>query len=182
MTGKRDLSTAREWGREILKTHELEKFDVAPQTSLIPIIDVTQVQADAQPRKMTISGVINSAIQAGIIDAAGGGGGSGITAVVQDTTPQLGGDLDVNGQSIVSTSNQNVKVAPDGTGVTEFMGSAGYDAAIQLNCEVNSHGVKIKSPPHSAGATYTLVLPVSAGISTAGQALRNDGSGNLYWG
>ena len=134
MAGKRDLSTAREWGREILKTHELQEYNSAPENALIPVIDVTQIQADAQPRKMTISGVVNSAIEAGIIDPAGGGGG-GLAAVVDDTTPQLGGNLDVNGQSIVSTSNQNVKVAPDGTGVTEFMGSAGNDAAIQLNCD-----------------------------------------------
>jgi len=33
------------------------------------------------------------------------GGGGGITDVVQDTTPQLGGNLDVNGNSIVSASN-----------------------------------------------------------------------------
>ena len=30
---------------------------------------------------------------------------------------------------------------------------------ITLNCENNSHGVKIKGPPHSAAATYTLTLP-----------------------
>jgi hypothetical protein len=36
--------------------------------------------------------------------------------VVTDTTPQLGGNLDVNGNSIVSTSNANITLAPDGTG------------------------------------------------------------------
>ena len=30
---------------------------------------------------------------------------------------------------------------------------------IQLNCRVNSHGVKLKSPPHSSGQSYTMVLP-----------------------
>lgn len=44
------------------------------------------------------------------------GGGSGISNVVEDTTPQLGGDLDVNGNDIVSTSNGNVNIAPNGTG------------------------------------------------------------------
>ena len=39
-----------------------------------------------------------------------------LSDVVGDTTPQLGGDLDVNGQSIVSTSNGNITVDPDGTG------------------------------------------------------------------
>ena len=36
--------------------------------------------------------------------------------VVEDTTPQLGGSLDVNGQSIVSVSNGNITLAPNGTG------------------------------------------------------------------
>ena len=30
---------------------------------------------------------------------------------------------------------------------------------IQLNCRVNSHGVKLKSPPHSSGQSYTMILP-----------------------
>ena len=36
--------------------------------------------------------------------------------VVEDTTPQLGGNLDVNGSSIVSTANANINITPDGTG------------------------------------------------------------------
>jgi len=50
------------------------------------------------------------------------------------------------------------------------------DGYIQLNCRVNSHGIKLKSPPHSAGATYTLTFPNSI---TADQFLKTDGSGNL---
>lgn len=38
------------------------------------------------------------------------------TDVVGDTTPQLGGDLDVNGNSIVSTSNGDINLTPNGTG------------------------------------------------------------------
>ena len=38
------------------------------------------------------------------------------TSVVEDTTPQLGGDLDVNGNKIVSTSNGDVEIEPNGTG------------------------------------------------------------------
>jgi len=33
------------------------------------------------------------------------------------------------------------------------------DGSITLNCHVNSHGVKIMSPPHSAGQSYTIKLP-----------------------
>ena len=35
---------------------------------------------------------------------------------VEDTTPQLGGNLDVNGNSIVSASNGNISITPNGTG------------------------------------------------------------------
>lgn len=40
----------------------------------------------------------------------------GITSVAGDTTPQLGGNLDVNGNSIVSVSNGNISITPNGTG------------------------------------------------------------------
>jgi len=38
------------------------------------------------------------------------------TDVVGDTSPQLGGNLDVNGNSIVSTSNGDINITPNGTG------------------------------------------------------------------
>tara|TARA_R100000951_G_scaffold50160_1_gene42372 strand:+ start:5462 stop:6304 length:843 start_codon:yes stop_codon:yes gene_type:complete len=41
---------------------------------------------------------------------------SGISNVVEDTTPQLGGALDVNGQNIVSVSNGNISIVPNGSG------------------------------------------------------------------
>ena len=42
--------------------------------------------------------------------------GGNLTDVVQDTTPQLGGNLDVNSRTITSASNGNVDIDPDGTG------------------------------------------------------------------
>ena len=50
------------------------------------------------------------------------------------------------------------------------------DGQIQLNCSQNSHGVKIKAPPHSAAQSYTLTLPQSI---TNDYFLKTDGSGNL---
>ena len=41
---------------------------------------------------------------------------SGISNVSEDSTPQLGGDLDVNGNSIVSASNGNIAITPNGSG------------------------------------------------------------------
>ena len=100
--------------------------------------------------------------------------------VISDTTPQLGGNLDVKDNEInTSTTNGNIKLNPNGTGVVEVKGAGGNDGTLQLNCSANSHGVKIKSPPHSAAASYTLTLPNDDG--NANQVLKTDGSGALSW-
>ncbi len=55
------------------------------------------------------------------------------------------------------------------------------DGKITLNCSQNSHGVKIQSPAHSAGQSYTLILPTSVG--SANQVLASNGSSTnqLSW-
>jgi len=101
--------------------------------------------------------------------------------VVGDTTPQLGGNLDVQAFDIdTSTSNGNIKVAANGTGVVEVRGNqtgGNNVGAIKLNCEQNTHGVTIKSPLHAAAATYSLTLPNADG--SANQPMVTDGSGQL---
>ena len=106
--------------------------------------------------------------------------GSGLSNLVEDTSPQLGGALDVQAQEInTSTTNGNIKLNPNGTGVVEVKGDgSSSDGTIQLNCSQNSHGVKIKSPAHSAGASYTLTLPTNI---VNGQFLKTDTNGNLSW-
>ena len=69
--------------------------------------------------------------------------------------------------SLVSTSSTaGIIVKGDGS-------SDGY---LQLNCSQNSHGIKLKSPPHSAGQSYTLTFP-SAIVN--GAFLKTDSNGNL---
>jgi len=100
--------------------------------------------------------------------------------IVDDTSPQLGGNLDINGRDIVSTSNANIELDPNGSGKVVFKGNSTKGAGqFVLNCENNSHGIIIKGPPHSASASYTLTLPNNDGDS--GQFLKTDGSGNLSW-
>ena len=53
--------------------------------------------------------------------------GSGINSVVEDTTPQLGGDLDINGFKIISSSNGNIELDPDGTGDVILHGNLTID-------------------------------------------------------
>ena len=45
-----------------------------------------------------------------------GAGTGDMSDLVDDTSPQLGGNLDVNGNSIVSASNANISITPNGSG------------------------------------------------------------------
>ena len=100
----------------------------------------------------------------------------GLADVVDDTTPQLGGNLDVNGNYIISASGGDVEIAPDTTGSFVIRGN-NTDGSITLNCTANTHGVTIQSPPHASAATYTLILPDDTG--TSGQVLSTNGTGTL---
>ena len=110
-----------------------------------------------------------------------GGAIDGVTLGTNSAVTDLRVDnIKVDSNEISATNtNGNVQVTPNGTGVVEVKGAGGNDGTLQLNCSVNSHGVKIKSPPHSAGASYTLVLPNNDG--DASQFLQTDGSGTLSW-
>ena len=70
---------------------------------------------------------------------------------------------------LVSTGSVGAITAKGTSGVTD-----GY---ITLNCDQNSHGVKIKSPAHSAAQSYTLTLPATAPL--VNKFIETDGSGNL---
>ena len=85
------------------------------------------------------------------------------------TTAKVQNDaITVDKLNLISTSSvPSLEAKGDGSS---------QDGYIQLNCSQNSHGVKIKSPPHSAGQSYTLTLPSSI---TNDYFLKTDGSGNL---
>ena len=123
--------------------------------------------------------------------------------LVDDTSPQLGGNLDTNSfmidfddahgirdengneQLIFETTgsavnhiditnaatgagaqigavggdtNISLKLRPKATGNIEIMGATN-PGSIQLNCESNSHGIKLTSPPHSSAQSYELKFP-----------------------
>jgi hypothetical protein len=93
-----------------------------------------------------------------------------IANVSEDTTPQLGGNLDVGANEVnTSTTNGNIVIAPDGTGATVFKGNTNA-GAIKLNCESNSHGQTIIAQPHSAAVTNTLTLPAGVDQEIVGTA------------
>ena len=105
-------------------------------------------------------------------------GGVALSNIVEDTTPQLGGSLDVNGEDIVSTSNGNITITPNGSGVLRVDGSNGIDmesgaisiknsgaeSYVRFYCESsNAHYTQLQAAPHSAySGNVTVVLPASA--------------------
>ena len=136
--------------------------------------------------------------------------------LVDDTTPQLGGNLDTNSfmidfddahgirdenaneQLIFETTgsavnhidvtnaatgagpqigavggdtNISLKLRPKATGNIEIMGATN-PGSIQLNCESNSHGIKLTSPPHANAQSYEIKFPT--GNITAGTFLKVD--------
>jgi len=103
---------------------------------------------------------------------AGTGSSGDLANVVEDTSPQLGGNLDMNGADIVTTSNATIDLAPNGTGTVVVRGNTN-SGAIVFNCESNSHGQKVIAQPHSASVTNTLLLPAS-GNSTLMSLISTD--------
>jgi hypothetical protein len=99
------------------------------------------------------------------LDASGNlvkNGGTISFDLVNDTSPQLGGALDVVTHDIVTTSNRDLELAPNGTGKVVVKGNSNQ-GAIKLNCEANSHGQTIIAAPHSESANNTLTLPSTGG-------------------
>ncbi|MAH72473.1 MAG: hypothetical protein CMK29_00055 [Porticoccaceae bacterium] len=94
--------------------------DILDRATLI-VEDSTNTTASigtASPElKITGTGSISTAVTT---DSLGGGvltiASTAITDIQNDSSPQLGGNLDVNGQQIVSVSNGNIVLTPNGTG------------------------------------------------------------------
>jgi len=160
--------------------------------------------------------------------------------LVDDTTPQLGGNLDTNSfmidfddahgirddsgneqlifektgsavnhiditnaatgagaqiGAVGGDTNISLKLRPKATGNIEIMGATN-PGSIQLNCEDNSHGIKLTSPAHSAGQSYELKFPTGnvtadrflkvasvtgSGVTGVGQLSFAEVSGGTSW-
>jgi|TARA_R100000084_G_scaffold48505_2_gene20083 hypothetical protein len=100
---------------------------------------------------------------------SGNDGAGSLTDVVSDTSPELGGDLDVLARDIVSSSNRDIDLAPHGTGHVTVLGNTN-PGSIQFNCESNSHGQIVKAQPHSASVTNVLTLPAGGDQTLVGTA------------
>ena len=83
----------------------------------------------------------------------------------------LGNTLDIGTPSDSTVTNAKTNfVSTSSSAGLSIKGDGTTDGTLQLNCSQNSHGVKLASPAHSAGQSYTLKLPT--GNLTAGNVLK----------
>jgi len=87
-------------------------------------------------------------------------------------------DLGVPSDATVTNAKTNFVSTSSAAGL-QIKGDGTTDGTLQLNCSQNSHGIKLKSPPHSASASYTLTFPNNDG--DANEFLQTNGSGVLTW-
>ena len=101
-----------------------------------------------------------------------------VTGDVIDFIQILGDVLDLGVPSDATVTNAKTNfVSTSSNAGLQIKGDGTTDGTLQLNCSQNSHGIKLKSPPHSASASYTLTFPNNDG--NANQVLTTDGSGVL---
>ncbi len=87
--------------------------------------------------------------------------------IVNDTSPQLGGSLDVNGNDIVSTSNADIDIIPNGTG------------------DVNLGADTVQIGDNNANATLTtqgtgdLILNTNNGTNSGNITIADGANGNI---
>ncbi len=56
--------------------------------------------------------------------------------LVNDTSPVLGGDLDTDEKSIVTTANRDVVIKPNGTGVISVLGTTNYENNVTVDDDI----------------------------------------------
>jgi hypothetical protein len=92
-----------------------------------------------------------------------------VADLVNDTSPQLGGNLDVNGNDIVSTSNADIDIIPNGTG------------------DVNLGADTVQIGDNNANATLTtqgtgdLILNTNNGTNAGNITLEDGANGHIQF-
>jgi len=127
---------------------------------------------------------VNSVDIPGRLDSAYGHANAAFTAannaggeVVDDTTPQLGGNLDVNGNDIVSTSNADIDIIPNGTGDvvlsadTVKVGDSGAAATLTSN---GAGALTV-----TTGGAADLVLSTNSGTDSGTITITDGADGNI---
>ncbi len=117
--------------------------------------------------------------------------------IVSDASPQLGGNLDVNGNAIVSVSNADINISPSGTGKVNIDGNGSTSGVsildgqidirssvgrpkIHLHDSANNFKTILKAA-HADNLTADVLFQFPSGPGEAQQVLKSDGTGRTFW-
>jgi len=105
---------------------------------------------------------------------------STLASVVADTTPQLGGQLDVNGQALGDGTLELLKFTETGSAVNEFtIANAAAGAGPTLSSTGTETNVDINITPKGTGDVVLVADTVTVGDAAAAATLRSNGAGTL---
>jgi hypothetical protein len=176
LTGQKDIIyvDGSDEVHSILQEGAVSEKLISSQTAISSGIDTSNDQLLLRDNSAT---ALKKVSIASIFSSVGG-----LTDLSGDSSPQLGGDLDMNGNDIVTTSNANIDLLPNGTGkvIMDGNGSSGgvsvsdglidirtgtgNVAKVKFYCESsNAHAQTLQAQPHSASSSAVLVLPVASG-------------------
>ena len=176
LTGQKDIIyvDGSDEVHSILQEGAVSEKLISSQTAITSGIDTSNDQLLLRDNSAT---ALKKVSIASIFSSVGG-----LTDLSGDSSPQLGGNLDMNGNDIVTTSNANIDLLPNGTGkvIMDGNGSSGgvsvsdglidirtgtgNVAKVKFYCESsNAHAQTLQAAPHSAGSSAVLVLPTASG-------------------
>ena len=169
------LSTA---GNKIYKAGTAHAVSLVASSSLAGNVTLTLPVNDGDSNQVLITDGSGNLSFTSVSSAAG----AGLSDLSDDTTPSLGGNLDMNGNDIITLSNGNIDLLPHGTGKVIMDGNGtsggvsisdglidirtgtGSVSKIKFYCESsNAHFQTLQAAPHSAGSSAVLVLPTASG-------------------
>lgn len=165
----------------VMGQREDSNISNARDNNVFSQLDLTNFAAtEARPlyRLIFQTGNYGNAVNARLVDigdvrreevqAVLGSSTSGLANLLDDLSPQLGGNLDVNGFSIVSVSNGDITIVPNGTG-TLYLRSGTGTGNIDLGNRtiVNGNDTGIRINPGSGALTFSNVSGGTGHITTA---------------
>ena len=153
MTARRSLNDALDYGRHIQPIHDLQELSSAEVSSsdILAVLDVSELRADAQPKKITIG-----ALGAGIVAVDSTARASGNAALVSASTK-----LPLSGGTVSGQFTQNiVALGLYGSGINCSLGNY-FTATIS-----GATQVVISGAPSSVAYSFTYEVRHDTGTIT----------------
>ena len=185
VTTQVDVDNIQIKDNEIISTNTNGDIKVSPNGSGNVNVDTSFINNVTDPVQDQ-DAATKAYVQAQI--AASGGGT--MSNLVEDTTPQLGGALDVNGQKIVSVSNGDIDIEPNGTGdvllgnfkfdVDQTVGSGQDNFVLTYDnstgkISLEATGVTAVTAQAFSGDNSTVAFTLSSSSTTAGTLVMLNG-------